>query len=367
MAFNNVLNSVDTKIWTPCIVMELMRVVVVGYGYAGSTFHVPLLQHVKGMKIVGVVSSDPLKVHRDHPSLRVCATLEQALTLLQPQLVVIASPNLTHYSLAYRALDYGCHVVVDKPFTVTYGEALSLVQKARDKKLLISVFHNRRWDSDFLAVQETLQQELVGDWVCIESRFDRFRPEVRPRWRESSQPGAGLWNDLGPHLLDQALLLAGEPDSMTLDKACQRIGGQSDDWFLAVLKYGHKRIVLHAGMQVAHTSPRWVIYGSKGSWVKQALDQQEFCLKKQQSLDDPEWGADSDSATLTIPTAQHVKTFERATPAGCYTRFYAEIYAYLQGDCVAPPVTAEEALRVMKWLVVCEPRQDVNLVPSRHS
>jgi predicted dehydrogenase len=327
-----------------------IRVLLVGFGYAGSTFHAPLIQATAGFQWVGVVSSDPHKVHTSWPSAPVFETLDDAIDAVKPDLVVIATPNTTHHGLAAQALEKGCHVVVDKPFTITYEESRHLAALAAENGRMVSVFHNRRWDSDFLGLQAVLRQRLVGDWVAIESRFDRFRPVVRQRWRESAQPGAGLWYDLGPHLLDQAIQVAGEPDDILLDRATQRTGAVSDDWFHAVLRYGQRRIVLHAGLLAAQPGPRWVLHGTEGTWTKRDPDIQEADLKRGFGLHQESWGLDPNPGEWCRFHEDAVQAQSLDVPSGDYRQYYRGVRDYLWGASLRPPVTGHESVCVMKWL-----------------
>jgi predicted dehydrogenase len=214
-----------------------LKVGIVGFGYASATFHAPLIRATPGLSLAAVASSAPERVHQALPGVAVCATAAELYARPDIDLVVIATPNDTHFPLARAALEAGKHVVVDKPFVLDTAEALALIELAEQTSLHLSVFHNRRWDGDFLTVRKLLDEGALGRIVHFESHFDRYRPVGKNRWRESGVAGAGLWYDLGPHLLDQALQLFGKPDAIWLDLAHQRDGALSDDWFHAVLKY----------------------------------------------------------------------------------------------------------------------------------
>ena len=213
-------------------------------------------------------------------------------------LVVIASPNETHAPLAEAAMRAGRNVVVDKPFTITVEEARHLATVAREKSVLLSVFQNRRWDSDFLTIQDAIRRDLTGRVVLFESRIDRYRPDVRDRWREVPGPGAGLLYDLGPHLIDQTLLLFGIPDSVQATLAKQRRGARTDDFFQLVLRYGEMIATLGAGSLVSGGSARFAVHGDRASVVKQKPDIQEDQLRTGVVPGSPEWGHDPDDAIL---------------------------------------------------------------------
>ncbi|MDN6115674.1 MAG: oxidoreductase, partial [Enterobacterales bacterium] len=214
---------------------DSIRVGLIGYGFAGKTFHAPLIAGTPGLTLAAVSSSDAEKVRADWPGMTVVGEPGQLFTDPNIDMVVIPTPNITHYPLAKQALLAGKHVVVDKPFTVNLQEARELDMLAKQQKRLLSVFHNRRWDSDFLTVKTLLAEGALGDVVQFESHYDRFRLEVRDRWREKAGAGSGIWFDLGSHLLDQALQLFGKPQSLLADLAAMRPNSQTTDYFHAIL------------------------------------------------------------------------------------------------------------------------------------
>lgn len=326
-----------------------LKVGIVGYGYATATFHAPLIRSVPGLELVALASSDAAKVRVALPQVEVCDTPEALFARPDIDLVVIPTPNATHYPLALAALAAGKHVVVDKPFTIDVAEAADLIARAGDAGRLLSVFHNRRWDADFLTVQQLLAAGTLGRVTQLESHFDRYRPQVQTRWRESGAPGGGLWYDLGPHLLDQALQLFGAPQTITLDLMRQRDGAATDDWFHAVLRYEHLRVILHASALTAQPGPRFVLHGTAGSYVKLGLDAQEDMLKTGVLPGGAQWGIDPQPGTLTTSGADGLEVHGHAGVDGDYRRYYAGVRDAILG-AGANPVPAEEALLVMQWL-----------------
>jgi len=265
------------------------------------------------------------------------------MTAQDIDLIVIASPNDSHASHARAALAAGKHVVVDKPFTLDVVEARELVDLAERQNRLLSVFQNRRWDSDFLSIKQGIVDGLVGAVKHFESHIDRFRPTVRNRWRESDGPGSGIWFDLGPHLVDQALQLFGLPDRVQASLALQRAGAQSDDWAHVLLEYGSCRVILHAGMLVAGGSSRFVVHGDKGSLVKRKPDQQEPQLLAGMRPGSPDWGTDADDMLLYDGSGE-----EQTIPAvsGDQRLYYRGIAEALRGKATNP-VTPAQAIAVM--------------------
>jgi len=327
-----------------------LRVGLVGYGYAGKTFHAPLIGAVPDLALVAVASSDAAKVHADWPQVTVHASPAELVARGDIDLVVIATPNDTHHPIARDALRAGRHVIVDKPFTVALDDARELVTLARERGRVLSVFHNRRWDGDFLTLRGLLADGALGRVVAVTSRHDRFRPEVRQRWRESDGPGAGLWFDLGPHLVDQALQLFGAPRAITLVRDRTRDGALADDWFACRLRYDRLHVELHAGMLVSASAPRWAVHGTRASFVKEGLDTQEDALKagaRPTWPPQPDWGLDRGRAAI-VTRAVDGAAIESpvALLRGAHQAYFAGVAAAIRGT--APnPVPADEALAVM--------------------
>lgn len=323
-----------------------LRLALIGYGYAGKTFHAPLIRSVPGLRLATVVSRDAAKVHADLPDVDVVADARAAMGDAAVDVVVIASPNDTHAPLARAALEAGKHVVVDKPFALDLAQARELASLADRRQRVLSVFQNRRWDSDFLAVRAAMAEGALGDVRHLESHFDRFRPQVRARWREQQGPGSGVWYDLGPHLIDQALLLFGLPDRVWGSLAVQRDAGEVADWAHAVLEYGARRVILHASMLVAGGSPRFIVHGTRGSAVKPLADRQEAQLLAGMAPGDEAWGEDPDALLLYDG---HGAVSRRAAPSGDQRQYYAALRDAVR-DGGRPPVTSWQAVTVMAVL-----------------
>lgn len=320
-----------------------VNVALVGYGFAGKTFHAPLISACAGLRLHTVVSGRPADVRADWPEVAVVPGLAEAVADPAIDLVVIATPDPLHADQAKAALGAGKAVVVDKPFALSVADAREVVDLAAAKGLLLSVFHNRRWDADFLAVKMEIEAGRLGRIVTFESRFDRYRPVVRDRWREAE--GAGVWFDLGPHLVDQALVLFGRPLGITLDLAIQRDGGRSPDWAHAVLRYAGTRVVLNAAMMIAAPDVRFAVHGTRASVLSGGLDPQEDQLKAGMPVGAPGWGVDPAPA-IRVEGDSGVRT-PIDGPPGDYPAFYAGIAAALRGD--GPnPVPPGQALAVME-------------------
>ncbi|MBO1435621.1 oxidoreductase [Meiothermus sp. CFH 77666] len=323
-----------------------IHVALIGYGFAGRVFHAPIIQNVPGLRLVTVASSKPEKVKSDWPDLWVSESIEEVINHSELDLVVIATPNATHFDLARRALQAGKHVVVDKPFTILASEARALASLAAERGKVLSVYQNRRWDGDFLTLRKLVLQGVLGEVVYLESHFDRYRPEVQNRWRDQAGPGSGLWYDLGPHLADQALELFGMPQAVYADIAQQRYQAQAPDYFHVLLRYPRLRVVLHASALVPGGSPRFVVHGTEASFASRGLDGQEALLKQGLRPGQEGWSPALSEGWLYRPD-------QAAEPVpmepGDYRRFYEGVRDAIRQE--GPnPVPPEQAVRLMEVL-----------------
>ena len=338
---------------------EVVGVGLVGYGFAGRTFHAPVIAGVPGLRLAAVASSQPGVVQRDWPQVRVFADPAALLASADVDVVVIATPNDSHHALARAALEAGKHVVVDKPFTMDLAEAQDLVALAKAKQRVLSVFHNRRFDADFLTLQDVLSSGRLGRLVYFESHFDRYRPQVLARWRD--QPGAGgIWPDLGSHLVDQAVQLFGVPDAIHADMGPIRDQALTEDYFHVQLRseqgaHAGLRVVLHSTTVAAAPAPRFLVHGTLGSYVKHGVDPQEDALKAgaRPHLDSlGDWGADPAPGHLTVPgDSAVVGVQEVPSRPGNYMAYYAAVRDAVWG-VGANPVTPEQASQVMALLAL---------------
>jgi predicted dehydrogenase len=326
--------------------LEPLRVGLIGYGYAGRTFHLPLIQAAAGLRFVAAASSQGEALRAVRPDAAVYADPADLVAAPDVDLVVVASPNDSHGRWTHAALAAGKHVVVDKPFALDLDEARGMVAAAERAGRLLAVFHNRRWDSDFLSVRRAIEDGLVGRVAHFESRIDRFRPQVRARWREQDVAGGGLWYDLGPHLVDQALQLFGLPQSVQADLARVRTGAATDDWAHVVLRYPGLRVVLQASMLVAGGSARMAVHGDRGSVLKALPDRQEAQLLAGLDPGAAEWGADPDPLRVWDEAGRETR---RPAVPGDQASFYRQLALAVRGEA-AHPVPPIQALAVMAVL-----------------
>jgi scyllo-inositol 2-dehydrogenase (NADP+) len=326
-----------------------LNVALIGYGFAGKTFHAPLIAHTPGLNLRAVVSSDRAKVLSDFSNVDVESRADGMFSRPDIDLVVVATPNTTHFELASLALEAGKNVVIDKPIATSSEEAVKLVDLAKKKGLFISAFQNRRWDADFLTVRSLVERNVLGEISQFQSNYDRYRPTVQTRWREQELPGSGVWFDLGSHLVDQVVLLFGAPDTVYGDLAIQRSGAKSCDYFHVVLQCGKMRVILHSGSLVLGETPRFAIHGAAGSYIKYGLDTQEASLKKGQIPGSAEWGVDPKMGTLYTQVDGSANTKAEPNLPGNYPAYYQAIRdAILHGN--PNPVNPDQTLIAMRIL-----------------
>jgi predicted dehydrogenase len=321
-----------------------IRVGLIGFGYAGRHFHAPLISATPGLALGVIGSRQGAAAATVYPGAEIVADPVAAARHSDADLVVIATPNDTHAALAETALRAGKHVVVDKPFTLTLAEARALAGLAAAEGRILSVFQNRRWDSDFLGIRREVAAGRLGEIVELRSEMSRFRPEVRDRWRERSGAGSGIWYDLGPHLIDQALVLFGPPESVGADLRIQRRGGAAVDWFHAVLGYGRARVMLASSMLAADAPTRFTVRGTGASLTKRSGDVQESQLLAGMIPGAPGWGSDPDP--MILHGGGEGSPTEIPAPAGRYPEYYAAIRDAV-GDRKEPPVSPAQATTVM--------------------
>jgi predicted dehydrogenase len=332
-----------------------IRAGLVGYGFAGQTFHAPVLSAVPGLRLAAVASSQPHKVHADWPGVAVVPDAAALVDRPDIDLVVVATPNAQHHPVAKAALEAGKHVVVDKPFTLDVAQARELELLSRRNNRMLSVYQNRRFDADFLTLKDLLAGGELGRPVYLESHFDRFRPEVKVRWREQAVPGSGLWVDLGAHLVDQAVQLFGRPDTLQLDTAVLRDGAVVEDYFHAVLRYEQGphaplRVVLHSTTLAASAAPRYIVHGTLGSYIKHGVDTQEDALRAGQRPPAEGWGVDPLDGELTrVGSDGAITRRSIATRAGNYVDYYAAVRDAILGRG-SNPVPPEQAVALMELL-----------------
>ncbi len=323
----------------------VLRVGLMGYGFAGATFHAPVIENCGHATVAAIATTQTERAQADYPHAKVVADFDALLALADLDCIVIATPNDTHFDLAYRALTAGKNVVVDKPVTLSASDAKTLAGIAEKHGVLFAPFHNRRWDGDFMTLRALIESGQLGRVTHYESHFDRFRPKVPQRWREEATRGGGLLFDIGPHLIDQALALFGVPLTVSATLKQHRDHAQAPDYVHLQLGYHDKEVVLHASALAALAAPRFAVHGTCGSYLKTGLDTQEDQLKAGLRPGNDGFGKNPPGLLSTID-GDHAVNVEWATRDGAYTDYYRLLaMAILDGQPF--PVTAQDAVDVM--------------------
>lgn len=334
--------------------MKKLNVGIIGFGLSGRVFHAPILSGIENLHLSKIYTRSSEKQHQArqlYPEAIVVDTMDDVLGDAAIDLVVLCLPNIYHFDLAKKALQAGKHVVVEKPFTVTSEEAVELIDLSKRHDRLLSVYHNRRFDSDFLTVQKILQSKTLGNLKEFESHFDRFRNRPKENaWREEPLPGSGMLYDLGSHLIDQAVTLFGLPNEVYADIQTQRSGGKVDDNFALILYYNDLKVTLKTSMLVKEPLPRFILLGDNGTFLKYGFDPQEDALKAGQlPADMDRWGMEPIELHGTINYLDGDATIKNTVVSeiGDYRKYYENIYAAISGRAELA-VTAEQARDVIR-------------------
>ena len=331
----------------------MIEVGLVGFGLAGRAFHAPVIRAVPGLHLAAIVQRSGTEAAEKYPDIRIARSIDELLSIREIRLVVIATPNETHYPFARQCLEAGRDVVVDKPFTTSLEDAVSLVQLAKHAKRLLTVYQNRRYDGDFQAIRQLVEAGTLGRILRFETAYDRFRPQFKPSaWREAARPGSGILFDIAPHLIDHAFVLFGLPEAVTADVRIERENALADDAFDIMLHYSNgMRAVLRSSILAAAPRPRFVLLGTRGSFVKQTFDPQEMNLRRGYIPEDKPWGFEPevDWGVLTVPAGESFER-RRIPSAACdYRDYYSNVRDTLLGRATQA-VSPESALDVMRIL-----------------
>ena len=323
---------------------------LVGFGLGGRAFHAPIIHQVPGLRLASVLERSGNRSQQIYPEVRVVRDLDELLTIDSISLVAIATPNETHFPFAKKCLQAGRHVVVDKPFTTALAEARELVKLAKERGRILTVYQDRRFDGDFRTLQKMMAEGTLGRIVKFQTAFDRCRPVVNSEtWKEKAKLGSGVFFDLGPHLIDQALMLLGEPEQVLADIRSEREGSVTPDAFDLTFYYKDgARAEMNVSTLAPDPRPHFRVQGTKGIYLKPGLDPQEALLRRDQPATGENWGVEpeSDWGTLTLWEGGRLNKERVPTLRGDYRDFYAQLRDSILGKAL-PPVSGEEALRVM--------------------
>jgi predicted dehydrogenase len=333
------------------------RKIVVGlasYGLSGQVFHAPLLHAHTGYQLKTIVERHKRLSIERYPYVKVADDYMKMIDDPDIELVIINTPDHLHYTMALEALRAGKHVVVEKPFVLHVTDGNHLMEEASRRNLMLSVYHNRRWDNGFLTIRKILEEKLLGRIVEYEAHFDRYRNYIQDSWKEDPSHGTESIYNLGSHLIDQALVLFGMPEGVFADIRCQRDGARVNDAFDLRFFYQDKRVLLKSSYLVKEPGPAYSLNGTEGSYVKYGIDPQEELLKAGRSPDEPGFGREDSKNRGLINVNQNGKSVRGPyeTVPGNYLAFYSNIYEHL---CYGTPleITASQATQVICLIEAC--------------
>ncbi|MFP9098938.1 Gfo/Idh/MocA family oxidoreductase [Flavobacterium sp. RHBU_24] len=329
--------------------MKKIKTALLSYGMSGKIFHAPFLTLHPGFALTGSWERSKRLIHDDYPEVKSYASLEEVLAD-DVELVVVNTPIDTHFEYAKKALEAGKHIIVEKAFTSNAAEAEALDALAKAKGLTLTVYQNRRWDSDFKTVKSVIESGELGDIIEASIRFDRYNPNLSPKaWKEGNNTGAGVLKDLGPHIIDQAIHLFGYPQAVFADIRTLREGSLVDDNIEILLYYPDKRVNLHSGFFNREQLPGFVIQGRNGSFFKARADVQEDVMKTGAKPNLTDWGTEPEDKSGLLHTEINGEVVRKTIPTlqGNYYDLFDGVYKAIT-EGATEPVTAEDGARVMK-------------------
>ncbi|HEX3007494.1 MAG TPA: oxidoreductase [Bacteroidales bacterium] len=336
-----------------------MKQIVTGlasFGMSGKVFHAPLLNYHSGFNLKAVVERSRDEAAASYPGISTLRSFDELINDKDIELVIVNTPDDTHFDLAMQALKAGKNVVVEKPFVQTLEHGETLIRTAEKHNRMLSVFQNRRWDGDFLTVKDIISDGLLGHLVEYEAHFDRYRNYVQANtWKEDPGTGTGALFNLGSHLIDQALSLFGMPEAVWADLRIVRTGGKVDDDFDVKLYYPSVKVTLKCSYLTREPGPRYSLHGTAGSFMKYGIDPQEEALKNGMPLSNPDWGKETEQEWGILNTQfkhLHFKGKIETNP-GNYLAYYNNIYEVLRSNS-SLVVRPEEALNVIKVINACK-------------
>lgn len=312
---------------------KAIKSAIIGFGLSGRLFHAPFMHHSNRFELVKIAQRTGNSSKKIFPYVEPVHSLGQILEDETIELVVVATPNEYHFEMGCEVLKAGKHLILEKPFAPTTKETRELIKLAQENKQHLFVFHNRRWDGDFLTVQKILKEKLLGEIVEYEAHYDRYKPMLNPKlWKETQGPGSGILYDLGTHIIDQAVCLFGRPKTVTAHLFKQRKQTKIDDAFDLMLEYPFIKVSLKSSLLVREPGPRYIIHGRNGSFVKYGIDPQEDDMVAGISPLSEKWGMDASENWGILNTNindLHVQGKVETLP-GNYQGFYENVHAVIR-------------------------------------
>lgn len=342
--------------------MTPIHTALLSFGMSGEIFHGPLLTAHPGFRLTHVLERTHTRSQKKYSSVTVVRTVEEIWKDPSVELVIVNTPNESHYRYTEEALNAGKHVIVEKPFTVTTAEADKLIALAKKKNRILTVFQNRRWDGDFLTVRKVVENNLLGKLVEAEVHYDRFRNYVEENtWKEEATPGTGILYNLGSHMLDQVMVLFGMPSAVDARIGIQRPNGKVDDFYDIRLTYDSLHAIVKSSYLVREQGPRYVLHGVNGTFVKYGIDPQEQALKDGKLPGTAGWGAEPKELWGKINTSVsnlHVEGNIETLP-GSYPAFYQNVYEAIREnkDLAVKPEQSRDVIRLIEVCVESNQQQ----------
>lgn len=342
--------------------MDNIKVGLIGFGLSGRVFHAPFIDVMDEFQLSAIytTNSDSIEyIKNRYPQTKVFDNVEYILNDSDIELVIIASPNKYHYSLAKEAIEKGKHVIIEKPFVIDSIKGRELIKIAQEHNKILTVFHNRRFDSDFMTIKGVIDSKQLGELVEFESYYNRYRNALKGNWRECDEKGSGILYDLGSHLIDQALCLFGNPERVFSDVRIQRKISKAVDYFQVIMYYGEDmnnlKVTLKAGMLILEQTPRYYLTGERGNFVKYGLDVQEAHLKTGEEPGADGWGQEPQEifGTLNVQNNGVENRSIIKSHSGNYGLYFKNIYEVIREGKLLE-VSAEQALKVIEIIELAE-------------
>ncbi|UCG28751.1 MAG: Gfo/Idh/MocA family oxidoreductase [Bacteroidales bacterium] len=344
--------------------MKKISAGLASFGMSGMVFHAPFLTTNPGFHLKKIVERTPKGSQKIYPETEVVSRFEDLTTDQEIELIVINTPDHSHYNLAKEALLAGKHVIVEKPFTLTTREGEELMRLSSERDLVLTVYQNRRWDGDFLTIKKILEERLLGPLVEYEAHFDRFRNYIQPdTWKEDPEVGTGILYNLGSHMIDQSLVLFGMPEKLYANLRIIRENGRVNDYYDIHLYYDSLKVILKSSYLVREPGPRYILHGMNGSFVKHGIDPQEDVLKRGEKPVGDKWGMEEKRYWGILNTEINGKPVRKRieTLPGNYHFFYDNVYSAIREgkELSVNPQEALDVIRIIEAAVESNHAQEV--------
>ena len=335
--------------------MNPIKTALLSYGMSGEIFHAPLLAVDSNFSLATVLQRNSEKAKSRYPDIRIVRKVDHIMKDDSIELVVINTPNESHFEYATLALDAGKHVVVEKPFTVTVQDADKLINLAVTKNRILTVFQNRRWDGDFMTVKKVLENNWVGKVAEFELHYDRYRNYIEANtWKEEEGPGTGILYNLGSHMLDQVVMLFGMPNEVDARIGIQRPNGKVEDFYDIRMHYDSFQTIVKSSYLVREATPRYILHGTEGSFIKYGIDPQEQALKDGRIPGSQGWGSEGREFWGKLNTTLgglHYEGLVETLP-GNYSTFYKNVFHAIRNN-EPLAVKPEESKDVIRLIEAC--------------